>query len=319
MPTRSNIDQHDLYLLAERQDSLVTLAQVEELGLSPSTAVKRTHGRGPWQRVLPGIVALHNGPLTNRQLMRATILFAGPESLLTGAAALGLIGFRRQLAVPPVHALVPDHRQRTSSGFALVERTIRMPNPTVRQGLPVAPPERAVFDAARRHRSPDDVRAMAAEALQRGFVTVDALARELREGQIRGSRLLRQAMPEVSAGIRSVAEGDARNLVAQRPRLAGMWWNPRVYAANGAFILMPDGWMDEIALAWQIDSLEFHLSPADYAKTLRSHTSATTEGIIVVHHLPSDVRRRPREVVHDMEAAVDVALARPRPDVYAVR
>jgi hypothetical protein len=201
----------------------------------------------------------------------------------------------------------------------IVERTIRLPNRQEREGLAVSPPARAIFDATRRLGRADDVRAIAAEAIQRGITSPAAINRELREGQMRGSAMLRSAMSEVDAGVRSLAEADARRLVHRSPRLRTMWWNPRVTTRDGAFLLIPDGWLDDIALAWQIDSLEFHLSPQDYAMTLRRHTTAVAHGIVVVHHLPSDLGRRPKEVLHDLEAAADVAASRPRPDVYARR
>jgi hypothetical protein len=318
MPRRAEYDDHALSDLCAAQDSLVTRAQLEELGVSVANAWRRTQSGGPWQRVLPGILAVHNGPLTTRQHLVATLLYAGSKSMVTGAAALPVHGFRRRLPVPPVHVLVPDERQRSSSGFVIVERTIRLPSPLYRDGLAVAPVARAVFDASRRLRKPDDVRAIVAEAVQRRLTTPAALRSELSDGQRRGSRLFRSALEEVDAGIASVAEGDARRLVRKHPNLAGMWWNPLVSDAQGRFLLSPDGWLDDIALAWQIDSLEFHLSPDDYAKTLHSHTSATTSGIVVVHHLPSDLRRRPAQVIEDLEAGIATASGRPRPDVHAV-
>jgi hypothetical protein len=263
-------------------------------------------------------MAVHNGPLTTRQKHVAALLYAGPEGMVTGAAALPVHGFRRQFPVPPVQVLVPDERQRSSSGFVIIERTIRLPRALDRDGIAVAPVARCVFDASRRHRRPEDVRALVAEAVQRRLTTPAALRLELSEGQRRGSRLFRLALEEVDAGIASVAEGDARRLVRSHPNLAGMWWNPTVSDARGRFLLSPDGWLDDIALAWQIDSLEYHLSPEDYAKTLRSHTTATTSGIVVVHHLPSDLRRQPGRVIQDLEAGVAAARARPRPDVRAV-
>lgn len=42
-------------------------------------------------------------------------------------------------------------------------------------------------------------------------------------------------------------------------------WNARVVdARTGGFIAVADAWFDEVALAWEIDSYEFHLSPADH-------------------------------------------------------
>jgi hypothetical protein len=319
MPHPSTPLMRQVIELAQTQDGLVTRSQLEALGFPTSTAAYRSMPGGPWQRVLPGVLAVHNGPLTVRQRLHAALLYAGAESMLTGAAALPLLGFRRTFPVPPIDVLVPDNRQRSSSGFVRLERTVRLPTPRERDGLAVAPAARVVFDAARRHGRADDVRALVAESVQRGFVRPSDLAFELSEGQLRGSRLLREAVVEVSAGVRSLAEADDRRLTQRRKRLRGMWWNPTILRRDGSFLFKPDGWLDEIALGWQIDSLEFHLSPEDYAATLRAHTRATACGILVVHHLPSELGRRPEEVLDELEAGVEAASLRPRPDVIAVR
>ncbi|HTY73857.1 MAG TPA: hypothetical protein VMI11_15770, partial [Actinomycetes bacterium] len=162
------------------------------------------------------------------------------------------------------------------------------------------------------------VRALLAESVQRHIVRVGEIETEVRDGQIRGSRLIRSALAEVAAGVRSFAEGQGWRLVQRSPRLRKMMWNPSVYDASGRFIFRPDGWLDDVALAWQIDSKQFHTSPEDWARTVAQHTEATAIGIVVVHHLPQVVERQPAQTLAQLEAAADVARARPRPNVYAI-
>ena len=128
---------------------------------------------------------------------------------------------------------------------------------------------------------------------------------------------MRLALEEIAAGIRSVAEGDARLLAGRSRVLPVLMWNPWIYAGD-RFILSPDGWADDVAMAWDIDSFEYHLSPKAYAETLRRHADATAEGILHLHSLPSDVSRRPDYVLHQLEATHAAASHRPRPPVIAL-
>ncbi len=140
----------------------------------------------------------------------------------------------------------------------LVERTDRVPLPVIRSGLPVAPVPRAVLDTARRLTDRDDVRALLAEAVQRGRCKPAELRREIDSGSGRGSALPRSVLREIEDGVRSVAEADARQLVL-RSGLPAPIHNARLTDADGAFLAVVDSWFDAVGLAWEIDSYEFHL------------------------------------------------------------
>jgi hypothetical protein len=119
------------------------------------------------------------------------------------------------------------------------------------------------------------------------------------------------------SNVHSPAEGWAYRLV-QQSDLPPMQWNVRLLDPMGKLLGIPDGWMDDVALAWQIDSLEYHLSPADYELTVRRHTAMTAAGIVVVHTLPSRLRTEPREVLAELRNSYHQAMRRPRPAVTAV-
>jgi hypothetical protein len=95
--------------------------------LSTSTALKFmtedqlrwrvTSGR--WQKPARGVVAAQSGPLTDRQLLRAALLRAGPQAALAGLTAARLDGLRgfddnRPLAETTIHLLAPaGYKRRT--------------------------------------------------------------------------------------------------------------------------------------------------------------------------------------------------------------
>jgi len=62
-------------------------------------------------------------------------------------------------------------------------------------------------------------------------------------------------------------EADAR-VLWRRTGLPPLSWNVPIVDAAGRFLATPDGWADDVAMAWEIDSYAFHLSPADYRQTL---------------------------------------------------
>lgn len=313
MRGRIGVSEEALYDASRH--GVLHVQELERLGVARSTAARRCRG-GPWRRLLPGIVLLHNGEPSPRQRVEAALLYTGEAAMLTGVEACRRHGLRGLDASPTVHALVPAGRQVSSSGFVVVERTHRLPPPVLHEGVPLAPAERAVLDAARRMRRLDPIRALIAESVQRGHCMPQDLCVELDAGSSRGAALPRLALREVSSGVRSVAEADARRLI-RRSRLPEPMWNVPVHDTRGQRIARPDGWFDEVTLAWEIDSYAYHLAPAEYAQTMRRDTTMAAHGIVVIRTLPTRLRSDPRGVLAELTAAYGHARKRPRPAVTA--
>ncbi len=101
----------------------------------------------------------------------------------------------------------------------------------------------------------------------------------------------RLVLRELSDDAHSVAEVWAQKLYATSG-LPPMVHNVDVVTEDGTWIARPDGWMDDVAVAWEIDSLAHHFSPADHEKTMHRRARMQRHGIIVVEHL------RPRSETH---------------------
>lgn len=309
-------------MTAVRAAAPIGVARESELiraGLPGSTVGRRCLPGGPWQRLLPGVILTQTGAATEAQRIGAALAYAGADALLTGAVACRLYGLRRLPLGNQLHVLVPASQQPATARFVLVERTTRMPEPLLVEGWPTAPRVRAVLDAARRIRHLDGVRALIAEAIQRGLCTVDELVTELEAGSRAGSARPRRVLREVGAGVHSVAEIDALRLVRRSTVLPALQWNVPICDQRGAFIAIPDAWADDVAMAWEIDSYEFHLSPEQYDRTLRRHATMLSAGIVVAHTTPARLRREPDEVLRELEAAYLQASRRPRPRVFMAR
>lgn len=292
---------------------MIRVATLEELGIDRTTIYRRCRRPGPWRWLLPGVVLLTAGAPTDRQRMQAALLFGGPRSVITGHVAARLHGLRN---VPPnttIQLLIPESRQRRSAGFAVIERTTRLPPASYLAGLPCAPMIRAVLDTTRRLRDPRGVQALLAESVQRGLCTPRQLRVELDAGSPRGSAVPRAALTEVSAGARSVAEADAMRLW-QRSGLPEAHWNVELMTATGCPIATPDAWVPAAGLAWEIDSFDYHFEPDDYARTIERNTRYLKHGIDLLQTIPSRLIRDADAVVTELRDAYASASRRAAPE-----
>ena len=284
-----------------------------------STVYRRCRPGGPWQLLLPAVVLLSTGIPTREQLVLGALRYAGDDAVITGLEACRRHGVRRGPAGDgTVHLLVPHDRQVRSTRYAVIERTRRLPTAVLRSGLPFAPPGRATVDAGRRISAPAEVTELMADAVQRGLCTVRELAVEVDDAQRRGTAVPRRILRDVQDGVRSAAERDAKKLWA-RSGLPEPWWNARVYDAQGRLLGIADAWFDDVALAWEINSVEWHLGPKEYAHEQERTALFTAAGALVLPTQPRRLRNEPRPVLGELCGAYTHAATRPRPALRAER
>jgi hypothetical protein len=251
MPVTVRIDGLDELL--DQQLSVVSRGQLLLLGMKDNSMQWRVRAGGPWQALLPGVYLGVTGTPNLLQKEMAALLYAGPGSLITGPVALMHHGLRSQETLDTIDVLLPPERRRASIGFVRLHRTIRMPGATASFGpLRSVLVPRAVTDTARLLTDVRDVRAVAADAVQRGRCTVAELAAELSAGPVRGSAVLRSVLAEVAEGIRSAAEADLRDLI-RRARLPMPLFNASLYVGD-TFLARPDAWWPQAGAAVEVDS-----------------------------------------------------------------
>jgi len=316
MPRTAQFDRQALAALAARQHGVLARAQALESGMTDRALRHRVRAEGPWQLVLPGVYLTHNGVPDAEQRELAALLFAGGQSVLTGPSALrrhGLPAHRRDT----VDVLVPWAMRRMDAGFARLHRTTRLPERICTSGaVRFVLPARAVADTARGLNKLSEVRAVVADAVQRGRCPIGSLAAELADGPVPGSALLRRALAEVADGIRSAAEGDLRDLIVWA-RLPMPMFNPRLIVA-GDFLAKPDCWWPESGVAAEADSRAWHLSPRDWEYTQARHARMSAHGIIVLHFPPTRIRSERREVADIIRRALAAGRGRSLPEIQAL-
>lgn len=299
---------------------VATARQLQSSGIPQRTTYHRCLDGGPWRRLLPGVVLLSTGRPTQDQLVRAALLLGGSGSVVTGVEACRRYGLRRGPAKDAggdrtVHILVPASRQVRSVGFVHVERTARPVEPTVRNGVPLAPVVRACTDAVRRMTAAGDITELLSDAVQRRLCTVADLAVDLDAGSRRGTAMPRLVLRELAEGVRSAAERDARRLW-MASGLPDAEWNVPIHDADGRFLGIADCWLDDVAMAWEIESSEWHLSPDDHSRTVERAAEFVAAGVVYTASKPSQVRDDRHAVATRLHATYRHAKARPRPPVF---
>jgi hypothetical protein len=147
-----------------------------------------------------------------------------------------------------------------------------------------------------------EIRAVVATSVQQGWCRVAELTRELDDGPRPGSTGLRQVLTEVANGVRSVTEGEFRDLIL-RAGLPVPMFNARLYSGD-VLIAVADAWWPRAGVVAEVDSREWHLSPEDWERTLRRHARLTAEGILVLHFTPKQIRTEPAQVIATLRATL---------------
>jgi very-short-patch-repair endonuclease len=310
----SHFDAGALTRLLDRQSGVISRSQAVACAMTERALRHRIRSDGPWQTVLPGVYLASQGVLTTRQRVTAAYLYAGKAIAITGPAALAWYSLP-SVRSEAVDVLVPLSCQRKDARFARLHRTSIVPDCGREGVVRYASPQRAVADTVRQLAEFSEVRAVVAGGVQRGKITVADLARELEAGQIQGSARLRAALAEVADGVRSAAEGDLHALI-KREQLPVPMYNARLYV-DGRLLAITDAWWPEAGVAAEVDSREWHLSPADWERTLIRDARMTEQGILVLRFTPRRIRTAGREVAHQIRAALVASGGRPLPQIVA--
>jgi hypothetical protein len=197
--------------LAERQDRVLSRAQIADLGLSRHAVLRRVRTE-IWQQLGEHVVVLHSGPLSRRQQQWAAVLHAGPGAALAGLSALEAEGLKG-LARDRVDAVTRHGIGRRRLADARVEVRVHESRSYAPElVLPEsAPPRvtrvRAAVDEAAYGGSPKWAHTVLAASVQQRLVTADDLAAELagRPWLPRQAELLR-TVSDVGGGSESLPE-----------------------------------------------------------------------------------------------------------------
>lgn len=292
----------DLAATADRQLGLVTRRQCKAVGVTVGE-LRWANGRTT-RIVLPGVLALFTGDLSDRQRLLAAALYAGADAQLAGISAVRWHGLGDVPDDGRHRFLVPASCGIRSSGFVIMKRTTRPDVRPWRRGLlTVCSPARAVVDAGRELRHPEAVRALVLAAVQRRRVRPGHLLAEVEAGAIRGSAVVRRAVADAHTGAWSVPELDVLSAASRSPILPRIWPNPVLMARDGTTLPTPDGWIDDVGLAIQVHSRQYHLRDEHWEATVSADTMLGEYGVPVIAVTPRGFAEDPAGFVARLERA----------------
>ncbi|MFG2984707.1 hypothetical protein ACGFYQ_26215 [Streptomyces sp. NPDC048258] len=318
-----------------RQLNLATRHQLTAAGVPGGTITSRTRTGGPWQRLLPRVYLLQTGPPDHRQRALAAVLYAaeptadplsGDTAALTGAAALALLGIREAPYTAyasytpdtPVDVLIRAPRRLTGTPEVRPLPTSRWPRTITISGIPSTRPVRAAADFAARTQDPDRIRSTLAHVVQAGWCHPHDLHAELRAARLLTRPTIRAAAAELLAGVRSIAEAQARDTLNETD-LPTPLWNARLYTPDGTFLASPDAYWPDEGVALEIDSAEYHYTRDAWHATLRRRLRLESHGILVVSATPSMIRDTPTEVISALRTLLTLTTPRPTPPTAQAR
>lgn len=291
----------ELLELAERQHGLIRRTQaLKFLNEGRLARFVGPHGRG--QIVLPAVYAVFSGQLTQRQRLRAAQLYAGHDALVTAWAACAEYRFRRAADFEIIDVLIRQTQKRQSVSFVRTERTLWLPEPgRIIEGVRFAPVTRALIDASRRTQDIDDVRSLLTEAIQQRRMPIAALQHQLQLAPMAWSARPRAVLNELVAGAEAVSECDLVVALSPSKVLPFVHFNCTLVSLDGAFRMKTDAYVEDAALAAEVQSKEFHLLPEQQEADMQRKTLAGRYGVHVVEFRPSRVRNDPEAVRIDFE------------------
>lgn len=300
-PTSPQPWARQLWALARTQHSVVTRAQLVELGLSPE-AIQHRIERGRLHPLHRGVYALGRPQLDQLGTWMAAVLRCGPEALLGYGSAAALLGIAEQ--VPQmVEIVVPSHVDRRPPGIRVHRRAVlRAGDRDERRGVPVTGPAATLIDCASRVGS-KSLEAMVNAADRLDLIDPEALLREVEATPSRpGRRALRELLDRQTFA-RTDSELERRFL--RLVRSAGLPFPQTQVRVNGYRV---DFYWPELRLVIETDGLRYHRTPNQQARDLRREQVHAASGLTALRFPAAQVFKEPTTV----EAILHSVIARLR-------
>jgi len=302
MPRRLVLAPH-LSRLRETQDNLLTATQAYDCGYTRGSiahAVERRH----WQRLLPGVLLLHDQPPSRRQLVNAAALWAGADASIDAESACVWHGIPVPNLDPAiVHVVAPYGSGARSRDFVLVRRSeVIVPGG---RGAIASYVDAATAAVVAARRMPNDRAAVGllARPLQTGLVTLDDLVAAHVHAPPRGSRLVGRALDQLALGVRSGGESAAHRLLRSSRLLPEVMWNRWLRLPDGGGLVCADGLIVEAGMVLELNSRRYHAWAMAFEDTEARQLRLVAADLVVAPLTPRRVRLEGPAVLREVEQA----------------
>ncbi len=285
MPTRAFAE------LVARQAGVVALAQMVATGVPPRTVQRWAQ---TWRRLHPGVYLVAGHRLSDEARIRAALLWAGPDAVITGQTAAAWHGF--PAATPSVvEVTVPARRKpRRTTGVRVRRRDLHEEDVTAVRGIRVAAPPLAALEAA--------------VGLANGSVFLDrVLQRHVPFPELYGcycrnlGRAGSAAAGKLITAAADRADSAAERIVTKMLRRAGITgW--RVGVPFGPYTL--DVAFAEAKLAIEVDGWAWHVDADRFRADRRKGNALVRAGWTVLRFTWHDLTQRQGACVAEIRATL---------------
>ena len=302
MPRRLSLAPHLKHLL-ERQDGVLTATQAREAGFTRGS-IDHSLRSQQWQTLLPGVYLLGPVALNRRQRVTAAFLWAGEGAAIDAESAC----IWHRIPVPnftedTVHVVVPYESKARSRDFVVVRRSNLIVFGDQTGVASYVDAATAVVAAARRLRSERAAVGMLSRPLQTGLVTLDDLEAAHIHAPPRNARLVRAALDQLGAGVRSSGESVAQRLLARSEILPQILWNRWLQLPDGGPLMCADGLIVEAGLVLEVNSKTYHAWALTFEDTEARQLRLTSAGLVVAPFTPRLAMVDGQRVLRDVEHA----------------
>ena len=269
-------------------------------------------GSGRWQLPCQGIVVAQSGPLTDMQILRIAVLWAGSGAALAGLTAAtldGLRGFddRAQRTDRPIHVLVPGacSVRRARPWLPVVVHYSRLLGEGDIHPLRQPPRTRiarSVVDAAAWMATDRGAQAVLAAGVQQRLVRVEDLATVVARNQRLPRRgLISNTLDDIAGGAQALSELDFTRLL-RRHRLPEPDRQAQRLDSTGRRRWLDALW-EAAGLIVEVDGIH-HLDAAQYWADMDRSNDFTLSGYRVLRFPAFAVRYNPGYIARKIRDAL---------------
>jgi very-short-patch-repair endonuclease len=273
---------------ARAQDGVISRRQLLDSGVSP-TSIKRLVANGALDRIAPAIALVRGAPLTYRARLWCAVL--STDGALGYQTAGELWGFVSTSSAD-VHVVLPHARRVYPPDWVRVHRASRDFRAIVVQaGLPITDRHWTLFDLLP-GLPRSDASALTDRAIQRGWLSSDAVSRHLKRfPRRRGNAALRRLATQLGDG----AAADSERLLHRILRTADVhgWVANYPIWVDGELAGVADVAIPERKIVLEVDGWAHHSDVARFRRDRTKQNALVAHGWTVLRFTWADLTERP--------------------------
>lgn len=297
--------------IADEQHGLVSLGQLEGMGMSRSTADKRVEA-GRLHRLHEGVFSVGYSLLTREGRFMAAVLACGPDSVLSHRSAADLWGLREDRRAR-IDVTAPGRRGRTLKGIDAHRHGSLLPADRTRvNGVPCTSVARVMLDMAAVV-PVWELRKAVAEAEVLRILDKGAVRRLIKRSRgRRGVARLRVLLDELDPDTKRTRSQMERLFLRMCTRAKLPRPEVNVWLNTGGRRLQPDFLWRDAGLILEADGRRFHDTDSAFLEDRRREQRLQLAGWRVSHCTWWEIEHEPRRLAETIRGLL-TQVANPQP------